>query len=181
MAAPALFGTATGTPNWWTLIGLIYLGFGLIGYAGAVIGGSQWNGSDPSRRIWAAGHQAYGTVFSALLTLLGLLFIGIGQFAKLSMGPMIVSLLMLLIVLCLAYVLLADRFDAPIADQPVAAGHAAAVTTGGFTHQTAGNPAPQHHAASTHSAHASPQAGDDTSQRTIAATSGTTSTNRGVN
>jgi len=101
-----------GEPNWWVILGLVYLGCAIIGFAATYIGGCQWQASAPARRAWAARHQVHGTGFAALLALLGLTGLAVAQFRSVaSPGPEILLGFMSLTVLGLVYLFTIDLFE----------------------------------------------------------------------
>lgn len=105
-------GATTG-PDWWVIMSLIYLAVGVIGLAATLIGGAQWFEASHSRRISAGRHQVHGLMFSTLFILIGLFLQGLVQFIPpmKTFGPTMVMMLMGLIVIALAYLMTADRFE----------------------------------------------------------------------
>ena len=97
-------------PNWWVLLGLIYLAIGLVAFAASVIGRGNWTDGTPDQLARAAQSHAFNVSGATFLALIGLAFQGVAQFATLAMGPQVVLLLLALMVLPLVHLLSADLF-----------------------------------------------------------------------
>ena len=101
---------SAGEPNWWVLMGLIYLAAGLIAFAASVIGRGNWTEGTPDQLERAAQTHAFNVSGATFLALVGLAFLGTAQFGTLSMGPLVVLLLLGLMLLPLVHLLSADLF-----------------------------------------------------------------------
>ncbi|MGF1650003.1 MAG: hypothetical protein ACFCUN_06100 [Hyphomicrobiaceae bacterium] len=108
-AADAVVAVAASQPNWWMLLGLIYLGVGIIGYAAVVAGASKWRGSAAEFRDWAGRHEAHGVMFSALIAVVGLALQAVAQFQTMTtFGPTVLGFVVALMVIPLAYLFSGD-------------------------------------------------------------------------
>lgn len=134
--------SAAATPNWLTIVGLVYSAVGVMLLATAVAAAAQVLGAGKVIRKRAA--RSFGTygALGAMLAVLGFFFQGAGQFVATPLGgPFVVLLLALIAVLAMFAMSSAGAIGASANDELAESGYAEHPVAAPTTIAPAGMPA----------------------------------------